>query len=399
MTDAEDNMRILVSTMPALGHFRPLVPVAHAARRRGHQVKVAAPASAKQTVESYGLDHLPAGHDWVSEEIAAAAHETEEPPGHAERLRTYLTSEAYPGPQALRMARDILSGTRDWRPDVIVRENSEFGGYLAAEALRLPHASIGVHGTSADYLDVRTVAPALDVQRAALGLPADPEGARVHAYLHAVLAPERYDERELSIPRSRCYRQTNPQGADERLPSWVADLPTDRPLVLAAFGSMHPRMPAWDATARDVVAGLAGVDCTAVVALGAALSRWDGDVPANVRLVEHVPQPLFLECADLFVHHGGFNSVREALRLAVPMVVIGWLNEQQDNAARCAAAGVARVVPRAQVTPERIRQACAEVLSDPSFRRSALRMQRDILALPSMDVLVADVESLVAQQD
>ena len=39
------------------------------------------------------------------------------------------------------------------------------------------------------------------------------------------------------------------------------------------------------------------------------------------------------------------------------------------------------------------------MLGDPSFRRSALRMQRDILALPSMDVLVADVESLVARQD
>src|SRR5262249_40454170 len=149
-----------------------------------------------------------------------------------------------------------------------------------------------------------------------------------------------YDSRELSIPRSRCYRQTNPEEAGERLPAWVAALPDDRPLVLAAFGSMYPRLGIWDATARDVVTALGDLDCTAVVALGALLSRWDGATPANVRLVEHVPQPLLLECVDLFVHHGGFNSVREALRLAVPMVIIPWMTDQPANAACCAQAGV-----------------------------------------------------------
>jgi len=391
-------MRILFSTMPGAGHLRPLVPVAYAALRRGHQVAVAAPASAKETVEAYGLAHLPAGHDWVSEEIAAAGHQTEVPPGHAEWLRTHLISEGYPGPHALRMARDIMGAAGDWRPDVVVRENVDFGGYLAAEALGLPHASVSAAGGGRDYLDVRILAPALDVQRAALGLPGDPDGVRIYAYLHAMLTPARFDGRELPVPRSRYYRQANPELPAERLPAWAAEMPEDRPLVLAAFGTMHGRLAVWDAIARDAVVALGGLDCTAVVALGAAISRWDGAIPDNVRLVEHVPQPLLLECADLFVNHGGFNSVREALRLAVPMVIIPWLTEQPENAARCAQAGVARVLSHEQVTPARLRQACAEVLGDPSYRRNARRMRREMLALPTVDAFVADVESLVVAQ-
>jgi N-glycosyltransferase len=297
------------------------------------------------------------------------------------------------------MARDIMAAAGDWRPDVIVRENTEFGGYLAAEALGLPHASVGAAGGGVDYLDVRVLAPALDVQRTALGLPGDPDGVRVYAYLHANLAPARYDGPELPVPRSRYYRQTNPELPDERLPEWLAEMPDDRPFVLAAFGTMYHGLAVWDAIVGDVVVALGGVDCTAVVPLGAAVGHWDRAIPDNVRLVDHVPQPLLLECADLFVNHGGFNGVREALRLAVPMVIIPWLTEQPDNAARCARAGVARVLSHHEVTPARVRQACTEVLGDPSYRRNARRMRREMLASPPIDAFVADLESLVAAHD
>jgi UDP:flavonoid glycosyltransferase YjiC (YdhE family) len=39
-------MRMLFSTMPAAGHFRPLVPVAHAALLAGNEVVVCTPAGA-----------------------------------------------------------------------------------------------------------------------------------------------------------------------------------------------------------------------------------------------------------------------------------------------------------------------------------------------------------------
>jgi UDP:flavonoid glycosyltransferase YjiC (YdhE family) len=48
-------MRILFATTRSAGHFGPLVPFAHAARRAGHDVLVAAPLSAAGLVARAGL--------------------------------------------------------------------------------------------------------------------------------------------------------------------------------------------------------------------------------------------------------------------------------------------------------------------------------------------------------
>jgi N-glycosyltransferase len=382
-------MRLLFSAMPAGGHFRSLVPVAHAALRAGHQVAMCTPLSAEAQVARYGLDHLPAGHDWVSEDIARVAHETEPPPGHGEWLTRWLVTEGYPGPEALRTARDILAHAEHWQPDVIVRENAEFGGYLAAEALGLPHVSVGAAGASASYLDTAQLAPALDAGRAALSLPADPSARRVYAYLHANLMPSEYDLGELTIPNCRCYRHANPSAPGERLPEWVTGTP-----ILAAFGTLHPRTAAWHPVTGAVIAGLGDLGRDAVVAVGPNPARF-GPAPERVRLVESVPQPLLLEGCPLFVHHGGFNSIRESLRLGVPMVIIPWFTDSLSNAAHCADARVARIVPKEEATPAAVRTACAEVLGDPEYRRRAQDMRRRMLMLPGMDELVADIAALV----
>jgi MGT family glycosyltransferase len=143
-----------------------------------------------------------------------------------------------------------------------------------------------------------------------------------------------------------------------------------------------------------IVTGLGEVDCTAVVAVGSGkLPAIAG--PPTVRLVESVPQPLVLECSDVFINHGGFNSVREALRLGVPMVIVPWLTDSHRNAERCAELGAATVVPFDMLTAARLRDACAEVLGDPGYRQRARAMQREMLALPGMEVLVRDLCALV----
>jgi UDP:flavonoid glycosyltransferase YjiC (YdhE family) len=392
-------MRILFTTLPGAGHYRPLMPIAQTARRRGHQVAVCTAASATASVRAYGLDTLVAGRDWVSEQIRQIASRDAFPPGHHDQVRTYLTTVGYPGDNALQMARDVLTCAATWRPDLVVRENTEFGGYLAAEALGIPHVSVGVAGASHGYLDVAGLAPALDAGRSALGLPADPAGERIYAYLHANLTPESYDPTELSIPNARCYRQANPEIPGERLPSWVADLPAALPIVLAAFGTMCPVLTAWDTTVRAVIAGLGELPCSSIVAVGTGKDTegYFGQVPANVRLVGQIAQPLLLEACDLYITHGGFNSVREALRLAVPMVIIPWENDQQANAVRCAAAGVARVVASNALTSARLRSACLDVMSDDGYRRNAGRLRREYLTMATTDDLVSDLGELAAR--
>jgi MGT family glycosyltransferase len=57
-----------------------------------------------------------------------------------------------------------------------------------------------------------------------------------------------------------------------------------------------------------------------------------GDIPANFIVRQSVPQLEVLQHADLFITHGGMNSINESLYYGVPMVVIPQHMEQYLNA-------------------------------------------------------------------
>ena len=56
-------MRVLFSTTPLDGHFRPLLPLARALRARGHEIAFATAASWHPVVEAEGFEALAAGAD------------------------------------------------------------------------------------------------------------------------------------------------------------------------------------------------------------------------------------------------------------------------------------------------------------------------------------------------
>ena len=119
-----------------------------------------------------------------------------------------------------------------------------------------------------------------------------------------------------------------------------------------------------------------------------------GPMPRRVHVQEWLPIPHLLDHAAAFVTHGGFNSVKEAMSRGVPMVVIPLASDQYYSAERCAALGLARVVPPNDRTPERVRQelqACST-----TRRRGAGREDGgDIAALPPVETAMAALEALV----
>jgi N-glycosyltransferase len=204
--------------------------------------------------------------------------------------------------------------------------------------------------------------------------------------------PGEYDPTAMQLPNARCYRQTNRERIGEALPAWLHELPNERPVVFASFGTRFPNV---SGRPEFVLSALAKLECSAIVAIGAGKdAAWFGQVPDHVRLVDHISQPLVLQCCDLFITHGGFNGIRQSLRLGVPMVVSPGTEDQAHNARRCADLGVAVTVSPAETSSHVLADACRQVLAKPGFRRCARAMQRQILALPSLDHLVLDLEGL-----
>jgi N-glycosyltransferase len=296
--------------------------------------------------------------------------------------------EEFAGPLAWRNATEYLRVAERIRPDLVLREDTEFGGYLAAERLGLPHACIGSCG-AANTLDPAWLFPRLDEHRGRLGLPPDPAGDALYRYRYLDFLPPAYGFARRPIPHTRAYRLPLPDHQGEAMAGWVADLPVDRPLILAAAGTNA--QPGAGRLARATVEALGGLECSAVVVTGE-------DIPApppHVRIVEYLPQSLLLPSCDLFISHGGLNSVRESMQCGVPLVLTPFGADQPHNAERCAAYGFGVVVDPATATSGRLRDACRTVLEQPAFTRRVRAAQRCFLVLPDARTAADDLAELV----
>ncbi|GAA3343106.1 hypothetical protein GCM10020358_40530 [Amorphoplanes nipponensis] len=385
-------MRFLISTLNASSHLRALAPVAAAARAGGHDVVVAGPPEAGAEVRlDYGLDFRPVGVDWAADEDSAGTIGRHLALGAHRAYTDALKERAFFGDPAVRAAADIRELAVEWNADVVVRVAEEFGGYLAAEALGLPHVAVASGCTH--LLEAGAISAELRRLRAAFGL-SDQAHPDPYRYLLAGFTPPGYGD-GTDAATLRHYRQEQPARVGEHAPAWLTELPTDRPLVYAAFGSVLTGQ-SWKLAppAAALVRALGEVPCTAVVAAGDTAEQLRDAAPPSVRVVETVAQPLLLEAADLFVTHAGFGSVREALRAGTPMLALPVIGDEPFHAARCARLGVAKVVP-VTAGPRALARACVEVLDTPSYRQAARRVARTVLALPGPDRLVADVRDLV----
>ncbi len=393
-------MRVLFTLLPATGSLQPLVPVAHALAAAGHEVAFCSAPRFRPDVAATGFLSFPAGLDWHCSDpryidilCAAAGVTFPSLPGNARF--TWVTNELFIGAAAQRMVDDVVRIARHWGADLVVRESLEFSGAAAAEVLDLPHASVAAAADSA--LDLRMhLAPALARLRAQVGLPADPGVAMPYRYLHLCFMPRRWDRPEAQFPSTaRFLRHTNTPRPGEQLPAWFDALP-DRPHVLVSLGTVFHRTPGLYET---ILEALREEPVNLLVAVGRDQdpARF-GPQPAHIRIERYLPQSLLLLDCALFVTHGGFNSVKEALSLGVPLVVIPIAGDQPYSAERCAALGVGQAVGPEERTADRIRAAVRAVLTDPCYQAQAEAMRREMLALPGIERAVEWLEELAHER-
>jgi MGT family glycosyltransferase len=122
---------------------------------------------------------------------------------------------------------------------------------------------------------------------------------------------------------------------------------------------------------RDAARAIARPGRRVVLSIGRIAPQALGALPAGVTAHAHVDQLAVLRRADLFVTHGGFNSVQEGLVAGVPLLVFPQMQEQAFNADRVAELGAGLRLRRP--TPARIGALVDLMLIEPRFRAAAVR--------------------------
>jgi N-glycosyltransferase len=299
--------------------------------------------------------------------------------------------EVFAGRAPRALIPDLTRHVEAWRPDVLVRENTEFAACLVAEKNGLPHASIGTGSQSSRGERRALFAETLDQRRAELDLPPDPGAEMLFRYLQLAFIPPGWDGDVEHPPTIHFIRYDNPDRPGETRPAWL-DAPRDRPLVLASLGTLMNGVPGLFEAIIEAVAG-EPIEVVAAIGRDQDPGRFSTP-PPNVRIEQYVSQiQVLAECA-MFVAHGGFNGTKEALRLGLPLVVIPIGGDQHYTAERVEALGLGRAVGPHERDPATIRSRIREVMAEARYRDSARAFAAEMQALPSIEHAVTLLEQL-----
>jgi UDP:flavonoid glycosyltransferase YjiC (YdhE family) len=360
----EPSMRLLFTSCPLYGHVNTMLPMALAAQRAGHDVVFATGPDLVPHIEQRGLTAWPVG------------------PTHAEAGGSASADWlAYFSSSADKRAVDLVPRAMSWRPDVVIREETELAGTLVAESVGARPVVHGLglmtpfrmwgwfeHTIGELYQRWGVRVPASTVRDAAfldVCPPAlQPAGERIWSRVHPLRpVPGR------PVP-------------GDRLPGAIATLPHARTVHLT-LGTVFYDNRQVLATA---LAGLRGLAVNVVVTVGPGVDPGVfGPQPAHVVIEPYLSHALLLPRCDLVVSQGGAGIMFGALAHGLPQLLLPQGADQFINADACRNAGVALSLAGAEVTVENVAASVTRLLTEPSFAARAGAVRVEVESMPCAD--------------
>lgn len=374
-------MRILFTTSPAVGHWFPMLPLARAAQRNGHDVVVTSGPDLEADVRSRGFEFWSVGPSmadaWADLHQAVPGYDAM--PMEGRMMADLVHVFQRPG---RRRAAALLGRARDWQPDLIVHEIADLAGLLVAETIGVRHVVHGVSPTPPGIEQFfRALFDGVDGVDGSIEMPG--------------LAQRFFDSTALDVTPASLgssvglFREVLPVRpvvgdlrAEDALPDKMARLPYDKTVyvTLGTVMNQHPEV------FRAVLDGLADlpVNVVATVGPGVDIAAF-GPQPRNVVLDAYIPHALVLPLADVVVSHVGSGTLFGALSLGIPQLALPQGADQYFNADALVRSGAGRSLLPPEITPAAVTEAVRALLADGPHRAAANDLRREIAAMPSAD--------------
>jgi MGT family glycosyltransferase len=361
--------------LPEAGHLNPTFPLARMLSARGHEIVYTSLPDLEHTITDRGFGFVPLHGDYVPRGRLAQieAHLTQWERDLAwEQIRDRVTMEDYFSGRIEKTVRMIDPSII--LADVVAVSPMQF----IAHRLKLPCLQLST-SLSHQHHDLPPLSCSLPMDTTAVELAAAqweatslrtfgtiPCTELISSAIDAYCARFAYPRRLISFasdfwpsftafpeavlcaaavdyPGQTAVRPTylaTPVELDRReevsdsLQSFVSSASS---LIYASLGSQPGRYPGAQRFFFSLLEVMqARPDLRAVIATGPKYfsNPVFANVPANVLIVQTAPQLWLLRRSALFITHGGLGSVREAIAMQVPMIVVPQQHDQPGNAAR-----------------------------------------------------------------
>src|SRR3954454_275822 len=374
-------VKVLFSAWPGYGHLLPMVPLARAAQRAGHQVLVTTGPDLADVTRGVGLDFRPTG--MTADEVYAQGPTDVSidalPPGQ----QVAFAARYVFGPSALARAIDLLDIVPAWQPDLIVHDTLELGAPIAAETFGIPHVTHGFGPMASETADLVNAIGSF-VEEADVPDPAlDAFGA---PYLD--VAPP-----GLALVTTEPWKDVRPLRPSAGEPNGdlrpaLASLPHDDTVYLTLGTAAH-RSPH---VFRSVLDGCDRLGVNVVMTTG---PRSDPDSVARGRDAilarQYVAQASVLPYCRAVVSHAGAGTMLGALCHGLPQLCLPQGTDQPVNAATLVPTGAALALDPGDVTADTVEDSLRRLLADPSYAMNAGVLRDRIGSMPSPDQVLSEL--------
>ncbi|KEK23992.1 macrolide family glycosyltransferase [Bacillus gaemokensis] len=118
-------------------------------------------------------------------------------------------------------------------------------------------------------------------------------------------------------------------------------------------------------------------------------------VPENIIISSYVPQLEVLSQSDVFITHGGMNSVNEAIHFHVPLVVIPHDKDQPMVAQRLEDLEAGYRLSKDNINIHSLRDAVKEVLSNQKYKKGIQKINESFLACGGPEEAIRRIDCIL----
>jgi len=378
-------MRILLSGVPAFGHLLPLAPLAAAAHRAGHEVRLLTSGGMTDVIAADIPDAPVLGAGPMPDVVFAEVARRFDGSDPARNPQPETVADFFAGSRVDLSVDEAIEKARAFAPDLIIAEATDFVGPMVAAALGVPWSVLAFGPAVPDEF----TAPMREVVSA------------------------RYRERNLTSTAPKNYIDPSPEALQQ--PGWVSPvnrLPIRTGAHSRAESSGYVSLFPAGSGKKNVLITLGTVfsDPTVVSTIISSIDRTRFNIVATkgvipgvrypededgLSYVSFVPLAELLNDVDIVVNAGGAGTVLGTLSRGIPMVVWPQGADQFINAARAAASGSAIVVN----DPGEIGASLRAITENAHISDAAHRVAEEIESLPTTGDVIAELLRQVASAE
>jgi MGT family glycosyltransferase len=427
-------MKIIVTSVPLLGHLNAVLAVGRMLIDAGHEVVGLSATHFRDRIEAIGARFHPFSDEAdvdASDMLAAYPDFATIEPGPAMTLFYFQRVFADPLGAQYRGLREVMAS---FAADLVVADNLFFGVLPFLLGERSARPAILLCGTTfllwhrPDRGPCNLgLPPARDADETAAYAAiaddvarqfADPFAAHIDRCLASAGAPPLPMDIldavtclpdahiQLTVPAFEYPRPDLPDSVrfvgalpitpnQAPLPPWADDLDGSQKVVMVTQGTLSNHD--FSQLVEPTLSALADRPELLVVVTtgGRPVDALTGPLPANARVARYLPFEWLLPKVDVLVTNGGYNTVNQALSHGIPVVAAGLTEDKADVSARVAWAGAGIDLRTNAASADDVRDAVDSVLGNPTYKAGAMALADAYRQLDTRAEVMRVVSSIV----